>query len=625
MTPPSFHPYAAGAAHLGCDIGIRCGAAVSRAAVAWPATGPDAAAQWAHAYYELESELTSLRRDNEALLAEVLGRRRAQHGSRSERVSPEQLLEGLRKLVDTEPALVPDGMVEELEQECAERARQREIRQTKRAAKLARRAEAAARQAAAQRNDPEPPTDGGGGGGGGGVAGAPDGPDESSTHADVIELRPSAGKARRNSCLDGMKADVSIQPVPDKHKACPQCGTERDVFDYEDAEMLDIDLPKLRRIRIRHEKRACKQHPETGVVTAPTVARPLPQRLPSVTLLAFVIVCKILDHLPLERLSGMMQRWGTRVAPSTLGDWQHAAADQLQPVADYLGKAILASPQCLHTDGSHIRVIDPSKPGGSTQAGLWGYTVPSLGTYFRVTPDQKFGDTRTQLADRTGATMTDGHPAYTKQRVSGSKDAVPVLAGLHVQCWAHARRPFEQAWRLDQNSRAVPIVRLIQRLYAVEAWLKKEPRTVEDITLVRAARSVPILERLFAHLAVMQGQVTPKSVLGQAIATTLRRRDYLQAYAFDGSLPIDNTIQESQFRSKAVGQHNWLFVGSHAAAQRYATLLTLLRSCVLVGVDPVAYLEDVLMRIQQRGSAADMDSLLPTAFAQRQTVQSIAA
>ena len=133
-----------------------------------------------------------------------MGWRRSQHGSRSERVSPEHLFEGLRTLVETEPAPVPEGMLEEFEQECAERARQREMRQAQRAAKLARRAQAAARQAAAQRYGPEPPE--------GGAAVTSDKPD--SPVAPVIELRPNAGLARRNSCLDGMKADVSIQQVP---------------------------------------------------------------------------------------------------------------------------------------------------------------------------------------------------------------------------------------------------------------------------------------------------------------------------------------------------------------------------------------------------------------------------
>lgn len=612
MTQSSWLPGAVRAAYLGCEVGAHYPAPPARAAV-WPPSGADAAVQWAEAYADLQADLESLRRDNEALLAEVTGRRRAQHGRRSERITPEQLLEGLRALMQTEPALVPDGMMEELEQECAERARKRQQRQAQRAAKKKKLAEAAARQAVAEQSAPEPPHDGGGGG----VACAV--PDESEQPlAPVIALHPNKGVPRRNHCLDGLRAEISIQPVAEHERLCPVCADERRVIGYDDAAMLDIVQPQLRYLQLRHEKRACRRHPQAGVAVAPTADRPLPQRLPSVTLLAFVIVCKVADHLPLERLSGMLGRWGARVAPSTLGGWYHAAADLLQPVAEHLGRAVMASPKCLHTDGSHVRVLDPSKPGGSTQSGLWGYTVAGTGAYFRMTDDQKFEDTRSQLSDRTGPTMTDGHPAYCKQRVAGQKKAVAVLAGMHLHCWAHARRPFEQAWRLDGDMRAIPILRLIQRLYAVEACIKKQPRSYEDVCVVRAARSLPVLATLFEHLEAMQDDVPPRSRLGQAIATTLRRRTYLEAYASDGELPIDNTLQESQFRSKAVGQHSWLFVGSHAAAQRYATLLTLVRSCALVGADPSAYLEDVLMRVQRRGSAAAMDSLLPAAFALRQ-------
>ena len=625
MTRFSIPQSSAHGACLGCEVGALRRIEAAPRVAEWPPTGPHATEAWAEAYSELEFELASLRRDNDALLAEVRGRRRTQHGRRSERVTPEELLVGLRELVETEPFLVPPGMLEELEQECAERARLRERRKAQRALKLARRAEAAARQAAAKHGKPPSPPNDDDDGGGGGQPTAKGRADNTQTNADIIEIRRGSGSARRNACLAGMAAEVTIEQVPASEQTCPQCNGPRQIIGYETSEMLDMVLPRLRRLQRRCEKRACPLHPTAGVVTAVAPQRPLPQRLPTALLLAFVIVAKVADHLPLERLSGILQRWGTRVPPSTLGGWLHAAAELLAPIAEHLGKKVLASSQCLHTDGSHLRVLDPSKPGGSTQAGLWGYTVRGLGTYFRVTKDQAFADTRDQLADRRGPTITDGHRGYVSQRRPGSKCAVAVLEGPHLHCWAHARRPFEQAHRQDGDRRAIVIMRLIQRLYAVEAWLRKKPRTIEEIALVRAARSVPILETLFAHLGAMQGHVPPKSRLGQAIATTLRRRPHLEAYALTGSCPIDNTEQERQFRGKALGQHNWLFVGTHAAAQRYAVLLTLVQSCVLTGADPVAYLAEVVLRVQERGSSRDMDALLPAAFVQRKTNQMDAA
>lgn len=602
-------------ARLGSEFGVvqSCRARSERGA--WT---PEAFEELAQAYTDLEAELVSLRRDNEALLAEVSGRRRAQHGSRSERISPEEMLQGLRALKETEPHSVPADMLEELEQECAERARRREARQAQRSAKLARRAEAAARREAAKRNGPpEPPDDGGDddddGGGGGGGGGRDSGPvDSPSATAPVINLA-----ARRNACLRGMTPETQVHTVADESKPCQKCGQERPIIGYDDSEMLDIELPRLRRVQHRYENRACPRHPETGVVTAQTAPRPLPQALPTATLLAFVLVSKIADHLPLERLSNMLKRWGTRVAASTLGGWLHAAAELLQPVAEHLGTQVLASEHCLHTDGSHLRVLDPTKPGGSTQAGLWGYTVAGVGTYFRFTPDQGFADTRAQLAGRRGPTMTDGHRAYASQRVPKSKKTTAVIPGTHLHCWAHARRPFEQAYRQDGDQRALPLLRHIQRLYAVEADIRKVTQSPEEIGLLRAARSLPILAGLFDALKSKQAEVTPKSRLGQAISTTLRRRQHLEAYARDGTLPIDNNVQESQFRGKAVGQHNWLFVGTADAARRYATLLTLVRSCTMLGVEPTAYLSEVLLRIHARGSAKDMDALLPAVFAKR--------
>ncbi len=616
-----------GAVHLGCKVGTSRGHLSDNLAggsgqapeFQWPPRGPNAAAQWAEAYAELEFELASLRRDNDALIAEVRGRRRAQHGSRSERVTSEQLLVGMRELKETDPELVPPGMLEELEQECAERARKREARQAAKAAKLKRRAEAAARQAAGQRKGAASPDgdgdDDGGGGGSGSKATAA--AHTNPTPSNVIPLRPIS-QSRRNACLENLTPADHIQVVTDAERHCPECSQERKVLGFEDTHMLDIVLPKLQALRIRREKRACPQHPETGVATAPAVARPLAQSLPTATLLAFIVISKVVDHLPLERLSGILQRWGARVAPSTLGDWYHRAAKQLAPIAEHLGKQILASTLCLHTDGSFMRVIDPRKPGGSVQAGLWGYTVPSVGAYFRVTEDQSFAETRQLLSAREGPTMTDGHKAYQSQRLPGSTKAVPVLQGLHLNCWAHARRPFEKALSLDGDQRATVVLRLIRSLYQVERYIKENAASIEDIALLRCALGEPVVDALFAHLRRLEKVVPPKSRFGQGIQTVLRRERHLRAYLRDGRLPIDNNAQESQFRSKALGQHSWLFVGNHQAATHYAVLLTLVRSCILLDVDPLAYLDETLLRVQDRGSAAALDDLLPAAFKARQ-------
>jgi hypothetical protein len=265
----------------------------------------------------------------------------------------------------------------------------------------------------------------------------------------------------------------------------------------------------------------------------------------------------------------------------------------------------------MHTDATNVRVIDPTASGGSTRGSLWGYTVKEVGSYFSYTPDGSYEETRAVLSARAGPTMTDGHKGYVSQRLPGSKQATPVILGTHLNCFDHARRPVEEAFRLDHDLRASVILRHIQRLYRVEEEAKRQGLAPDQIKALREAKSRPLLDQLFADLTSMQATVTPKSRLGRAIKTLLRRRAHLEAYLQNGSWPISNVLQETQFRSKALGQHNWLFIGSHQAAGNYAVLLTLVRSCMMLGIDPTVYLADILVRIQCRGSSKALDDLLP--------------
>lgn len=574
---------------------------------------------WEQAFWSLHSELDSLRRNNEALVSEVQGRKRSQYGSRSEKIRPEELLAAVRSVKETDPHLVQEDLLEELEQVCAEREKNRLRRKEKQQEKRRAAADTAARQAIAKRADKKPNGDDGddnGGGGGGGGAQKPRTDDSTSVNAGVAQVIPLRRPGHRNACLTGLMPHDMPLKVEGADLLCPICQVERKVIGYQDSDMLDIVLPSLRRLRPRQEKRACAQHPDAGVAMAPAAQRPIAQALPTALLLAFMVVAKVQDHLPLERLSAMFKRWGVRVPPSTLGGWYQAAGELAVLLAEHLGKKILASKECMHTDETSVRVIDPAAPNGSTNASLWGYTVPGVGTYFRYTKDGSYDDTRAKLVVRSGPTMTDGHKGYVSQRVDGSSETIPVINGPHLNCFDHARRPFEEAFRLDGDPRAGLILGRIQSLYRVEAQAKKDQLTPEQVKSLREAKSQPLFDKLFVDLKALHLWVTPKSRLGRAIATTLRRKTHLEAYLSNGAWPISNVLQETQFRSKAIGQHNWLFLGSHEAAPRYAALLTLVRSCVMLDVDPVAYLADVFMRLQERGSAKHLDDLLPAAWKQ---------
>ena len=89
----------------------------------------------------------------------------------------------------------------------------------------------------------------------------------------------------------------------------------------------------------------------------------------------------------------------------------------------------------------------------------------------------------------------------------------------------------------------------------------------------------------------------PKSAIGIALAYTLSLWNRLNGYLLDGKYEIDNNLIENSIRPVALGRKNYLFAGSHDAAQRTAMLYSFLGSCKMNDVEPLAWLKDILTRL----------------------------
>src|SRR5581483_9160499 len=126
----------------------------------------------------------------------------------------------------------------------------------------------------------------------------------------------------------------------------------------------------------------------------------------------------------------------------------------------------------------------------------------------------------------------------------------------------------------------------------------------------RQERSVPILKEFFAWLEGVRGQVLPKSPMGEAIGYALNHRAALLRYAEQGYLEIDNNASERGEKTIALGRKNWLFFGSEGGGATAAILFSLTETCQRLGVEPWAYLRDVLDRVSTH-PASRIDELLP--------------
>ncbi len=329
----------------------------------------------------------------------------------------------------------------------------------------------------------------------------------------------------------------------------------------------------------------------TTIITASLPNRIVEKSMAGEGLLAQIIVDKYVDHLPLHRQLQRFERvpqGGITIAQSTICTWMTLTLKQFLTLYELHKKEVLAS-YYLHADETTIRVLDKDKPGASHQGYYWLYHNSKEKI---VLFDYRKGRSREGpddiLKDFKGFLQTDGYVAYESFE---NREGITVL-----NCMAHARRKFVDALQNDKD-RCEHALTLFQELYAIERKAKQEDLSADAIVVLRQGKSIPVLKELKEWMAAEYPKVLPSSAIGNAIAYSLKRWEKLCVYATDGRLCIDNNPVENAVRPVAIGRKNYLFAGSHEAAQRAAMIYSLLATCRLHNINPYTWLKDVLIRM----------------------------
>lgn len=351
-------------------------------------------------------------------------------------------------------------------------------------------------------------------------------------------------------------------------------------------EELEYEPGKLFVRRIIRPKYISKDN--STILVAPMVDRPLPKATAGAGLLTQIVIDKYIDHLPLNRQMERLKREGVTLPYSTLTDWVSATAKLLEPLYEALKKEVLQS-DYLHADETPLNVLDKDKKGTTHRGYFWVYhsSLKDL-VFFDYQMGRGREGPKAMLEGFKGHLQTDGYSAY--EIFSQNKDVTL------FHCMAHARRKFFDAQTNDVE-RARHALAQMQLLYAVERRCKEEQLSEEQIYQARQERAVPILNELGEWMKKAYQEVLPKSAIGEALAYSLKRWKELMVYTTDGKLQIDNNAVERSIRPVAVGRKNYLFCGSHEAAQRSAMLYSLMGTCKLHDLNPFVYLSDVLTRI----------------------------
>jgi transposase len=325
-----------------------------------------------------------------------------------------------------------------------------------------------------------------------------------------------------------------------------------------------------------------------GVLIAPMIDRPFTKSIAGTGLLAQLVIDKYVDHLPLYRQMERFKREGVTLASSTVADSVGKCCSLIEPLYHALVKLVLQS-SYLHADETAIKVLDKDKKGTTHRGYYWVYHNSTDGLlWFDYQQGRGREGPQQQLKGFSGFLQTDGYAVYDLFKET------PAITVLH--CMAHARRKFFEAQQNDLP-RATYALEQIGLLYQLERHATGQQFTESQVLELRQQKALPILEALGIWMSAQYVQVLPKSPIGKALGYSIERWKELCIYATNGKLNIDNNPVENSIRPVAIGRKNYLFAGSHEAAQRSAMLYSLLGTCKLHGVNPFVWLRDVLQRI----------------------------
>jgi transposase len=376
-----------------------------------------------------------------------------------------------------------------------------------------------------------------------------------------------------------------------KQEKCPDCGGALRLLGEDVTEILEYVPAQFKVIRQVRPKLSCGNCQRVVQEAAPS--RAVERSLAGPGMLAHVLVAKFADHLPLYRQSEMYARDGIELERSTLADWVGGASRVLAPLVEALRRYVMDTAK-LHGDDTPVPVLAPGT--GRTKTGrLWTYVRDDRpagdraapAAWFAYSPDRKGDHPQQHLKGFQGTLQADGYAGFNRLYETG--------AIQEAACWAHVRRKFYDLEQAHASPAAAEMLARIGQLYEIERDIRG--RSPDERRQVRQARARPLLDAMRAWLEDIQRKASRKTGLASAIGYALGRWAALVRYCDDGRLEIDNNAAERALRAVALGRKNYLFAGADSGGERAAMMYSLIGSAKLNGIDPEAYLRDMLTRI----------------------------
>ena len=422
--------------------------------------------------------------------------------------------------------------------------------------------------------------------------------EELSRAREAVSEKPDEKKAKpKRTPLPPELPRVTIEHEPE-NTTC-NCGCQLKRIGEDVSEKLDYTPGTFTVERHIRGKWVCNEC-ET-IIQEPVPAQVIDKGIPTSGLLSYVLVAKYADHLPLYRQEKIFGRAGLEISRSTLADWVGRCGVALQPLVDALRETLVTHP-VLHADETPVQMLSPGKKK-THRAYVWAYASTNFsdvkGVVYDFAPSRSGEHARAFLKAWQGKLVCDDFAGYKESFKQGITE---------IGCMAHARRKFFDLHAANKSQLAEYALQQISLLYDVEREIKD--LNPDQRQQIRQQKAIPILDRLQQWLIAQRQKVPNGSGTAKAIDYSLKRWAALIRYCEDGNVPIDNNWVENQIRPWALGRSNWLFAGSLRSGQRAAAVMSLIQSAKMNGLDPYAYLKDVMERLPSQKASA-INELLP--------------
>jgi transposase len=376
-----------------------------------------------------------------------------------------------------------------------------------------------------------------------------------------------------------------VIPCTPEQCTCQACGEPTAIIGYDVSEQLDVEPAHYFVVVSRRGKRACSHCQQGGVAAAPAPARIIEKGLVSDRVVIDTVVAKYSDHLPLYRQSAILEREaGVEISRATMDGWVMHVGELLIPIVEAMRRE-LVSGSYIQADETTVDVQMHDRRGQNHQAYLWQYGRPGAGVVFDFRLGRGREGPKRFLERFEGILQTDGYSAY--DHVGGPKL-------VHAACWAHSRRKFFDAVKLNPaDAVATRMVALMDELFGIDAQAREQHLDHAGRHALRQQEARPLVEIIEKKVKAIRKDSLPGSALGKAASYTLSLWHRLTRFLEHPELELSNNLAENSMRPVALGR-NWIHVGSQQAGPKVAAILSIVESCRRLKLSIREYLGDVL-------------------------------